>query len=218
MLIDKKISANQIQEMQSPLEQDLWAFFQVAKTATIEQLSEARKAGKTPEQAIEEIKILFDKEAIAPVTKALNFKAVKKAAYKLQGRLIFQGLPISIENRKGSVRSGVDADGHQWRIKMKMPYGYIRLTEGTDGDHVDCYVGENKESKRVYIIHQNHPDTGKYDEDKVMLGYNSAKEAKEAYLQQYDRPGFFGSMTTCNIDQFKEMLEKKKGKKLTTKK
>ncbi len=74
---------------------------------------------------------------------------------------------------------------------------------GKDKDHLDCYIGPNHEADTVYIVHQNDPVTGEYDEDKVMIGFDSEEEAKEAYLKQYDRPGFFGSIDKMSIDTFK---------------
>jgi hypothetical protein len=140
--------------------------------------------------------------------------------HKLQGRRKIHGLKVSIENRKGSTRSGVDKDGHEWSIKMHADYGRIRGSVGADGDLLDCYVGPNPESTRVFVIHQNDPTTGAYDEDKVMLGFDSPEEAKALYLKQYDRPGFFGSMEETDIDTFKEkaMAKKNHGKKLVIKK
>ena len=135
-------------------------------------------------------------------------------SHRLQGRCTFQGLPVSIENERGSYRQGIDNNGRVWRIFMRHPYGYIRATEGTDGDHVDVYIGPDKHSDRVFIVHQNDPDTGKYDEDKVMLGMRSPEEAKMAYLKQYDRPGFFGSMEEVSMATFKSMLKEKRGVKL----
>jgi len=129
------------------------------------------------------------------------------SGYKLHGRMIFQGLPISIENERGTMRYGVDKDNHEWSTFMHNAYGYIRLTEGTDGDHVDCYIGPARYSERVFVVHQNDPVTGKYDEDKIMLGFNSAITAKQAYLRQYDRPGFFGSMDEYSMDEFKQLLK-----------
>ncbi len=41
--------------------------------------------------------------------------------YKLQGHTTHQGLPIAIENAKGSVRKGVDPDGKKWRTVFKYP-------------------------------------------------------------------------------------------------
>lgn len=147
-------------------------------------------------------------------------KSLTWSGFPLQGRCKVHGLDISIENRKGSVRRGVDKDGHEWKTKMHYAYGYIRGTVGKDKDHLDCYIGPDKKSCKVFIVHQNDPVTGDYDEDKVMIGWNSAEEAKAAYLKQYDRPGFFGSMHTTDIDTFKKVVLDKKnhGKKLVIRK
>lgn len=136
---------------------------------------------------------------------------------KLEGRTVFQGLPISIENDKGSVREGVDkATGKPWRTVMKYPYGYVRLSEGADGEHVDCYIGPNENAKNAFVVHQNDPNTGKYDEDKVMLGWDNAEDAKKAYLAHYDNPKFFGTMEAIPMEKFKEkcLATKGNGKKI----
>lgn len=133
-------------------------------------------------------------------------KSLTWSGHELQDRYNFAGLKISVENKKGSTRSGKDKDGHEWHTFMHYDYGYIRGTEGTDGDHVDCYIGDNEDAENVYIIHQNDPVTNKYDEDKCMLGFDSLESAKTAYLKQYDRPGFLGSITTMSIDEFKDYV------------
>jgi hypothetical protein len=131
-------------------------------------------------------------------------KSLTWSGYPLQDRMKVQGMDISIENKKGSTRSGVDKDGHEWHTKMGYDYGYIRGTVGVDKDHLDAYVGPNPKSEIVYIVNQNDPVTGKFDEQKVMLGFNNEGEAKAAYLKQYDRPGFFGDILKMDIDTFKE--------------
>ena len=145
------------------------------------------------------------------VEKSLTF-----SGHKLQGRTAFRGLNISIENKKGTIRRGVDSDGHKWAIKMNYDYGYIRGTEGVDGDHIDCYIGDNIDAKNVYIIHQKIPGTDKYDEDKCMLGFDTLADAKAAYLKQYDKPGFFGGVDTVPFELFKQkvLMKKYHGKKL----
>lgn len=123
-------------------------------------------------------------------------------------------MDISIENKKGSIRKGTDPDGNLWETKFKFPYGYIRGSIGTDGDHVDCYIGPNKKSEKAFVIAQNFPNTGKYDEDKVMLGFNSGAEAKKAYDDHYDKKGFFGAMKQVSVDDLKELIISRKGKRL----
>jgi hypothetical protein len=171
-----------------------------------------------PEPGGKRISTLDDVSILSPETpeKSSTKKSLTWSGYPLQGRTKVHGMDISIENKKGSVRSGTDKDGHEWAIKMNYDYGYIRGTVGKDKDHLDVYLGPNPESETVYVIHQNDPVTGKYDEDKVMLGFDSAAEAKKAYLSQYDRPDFYGSMDVMDIENFKEKVfdEKSRGKRI----
>lgn len=162
------------------------------------------------------------KQDIPEIRKSIRLiiqKSLTWSGWKLQGRTKIHGMDISIENKKGSTRRGVDKDGHKWATKMHYDYGYCRGTVGVDKDHLDCYIGPDPESTKVFVIHQNDPVTGKYDEDKVMLGFSSATEAKNAYLKQYDRPGFFGSMDETDIDTFKAKVfsDEWKGRKVTFK-
>lgn len=131
----------------------------------------------------------------------------KSANRPLQGRLNFQGLEISIENRKGGVREGVDPDGNEWRTKMKYPYGYIRRTEGADEDHIDCFVGPVEDAENVYVVHIKDTKTDKYDEDKVMLGFDSKEEAEKAFCQHYDDPEkLYLDTTTMTMEDFKKKI------------
>ena len=134
----------------------------------------------------------------------------EKKAYTLQGKMDVQGLPISIENRKGSVRSGTDSDGNAWSIKMKHPYGYIRGTRGADGDPVDAYVGPDKEAPDAFVVHQRKDDGTGYDEDKVMLGFRNKAEAKAAYLAHYDDPKFLGPISKVSVERLKELVASKR--------
>lgn len=135
-------------------------------------------------------------------------------SHKLQGKLEFQGLPISIENKAGSSRHWYDphADEHG-TTKMKYPYGYVRGTLGVDGDEVDVFVGPDESSTKVFVVTQmKAPDFEDVDEQKVMLGFSSASSAKEAYLEHYTDSKFFGSMKELSVEQFKEKLKTHKGK------
>jgi len=131
-------------------------------------------------------------------------KNIKKSR-SLHGRMEFQGLQISIENRRGSLRQWYDPHNKEnGTTRMKYPYGYIRMTEGTDGDHVDCYVGPHKDAKTAYVVHQmKAPDFKTYDEDKVMLGFSSMEEARSAYLAHYNDKRFLGSIITMPMEKFK---------------
>jgi len=115
----------------------------------------------------------------------------------------FQGLQISIENRKGSVRSGVAPDGKKWSTKMTFDYGYARGTQGVDGDHVDVFLGPNPNAKMAYVVHtKKPPDFKVFDEDKCFLGFDSAEAAKKAFYANYDRKEFFGGMDAIAMPDF----------------
>ena len=67
-------------------------------------------------------------------------EAQKEAGNYKKGHIKIDGYDVTIENPKGSVRSGKDADGTPWSVTMNNTYGYIRGTEGVDGDHIDVYL------------------------------------------------------------------------------
>lgn len=129
-------------------------------------------------------------------------------AFKLQGHTTFAGLPISIENKKGTIRNGVGADGKPWSVKMPYDYGYIGRTKGADGDQVDCFIGHNPSSKFAYVVHQCKEDNkDTWDEDKVMLGFDSADAAIRAYRSAYTGVDLFQGMTVLSISHFKKKVK-----------
>lgn len=131
-------------------------------------------------------------------------------AYKLAGRLDFRGLPISIETKKGQIRKGVGVDGKEWKITMPFDYGYIRGTEGADGQYIDCFIGPNKNAEEVYVIHQcKEDDPTKYDEDKVMLGFSSLQDAIKAYKSAYVGVDLFQGSHTFNFTDFCDEIHNK---------
>ncbi|RYX84209.1 zinc ribbon domain-containing protein [bacterium] len=125
------------------------------------------------------------------------------SGYPLQGRLTFQGLRVSIEQKKGTYREEKAHVPPRWRTKMCCHYGYILGSEGVDGDHVDCFIGPNPDAARAYIVRQVRPDSGAFDEQKVMLGFDTVTEAKQMYLKHYDTPKFFGGIRAMGMEEFK---------------
>ncbi len=121
-------------------------------------------------------------------------------------RMFGENIVVNVENQAGTERVGVKSNGKEWRSKMKYDYGFISCVKGEDGEGLDVYLGPNQEAENVYIVHQNDPETGEYDEDKVMLGFDSKKQAKEAYLEHYDSPDFFGSITEQTFEEFEHLV------------
>lgn len=132
--------------------------------------------------------------------------AQKKAGnYKL-GHTTMQGLDVSIENPKGSVRSGTDEDGKAWESTMSSHYGYIKRSEGADGDHVDVFIGDNPDSQKVFVVDQVNPD-GSFDEHKVMTGFDSEQQAVDAYKANYTKGWKVGPVSEISMDDFKSWLK-----------
>ena len=141
---------------------------------------------------------------------AMGFNSMKEPSLKMlhagnykKGRLRFYGLEIAIENPAGTYRDA----GKKWRIADH--YGYIRGFKGADGDDVDCFVGGNVSSKKVYVINQSTADGITFDEHKVMLGYDTPQQAMLAYQLSYDQ-GWHGlsSMVEMSVKQLRFWLER----------
>ncbi len=136
-------------------------------------------------------------------------EAQKASGNYKKGHVTIQGLPVTIENARGSMRSGKSKDGKAWSVKMAHHYGYIKRTESDrDGDHIDVFIGPHPESEIVFIVDQLTPG-GRFDEHKCMLGFNSKEEAKQGYLDCYapDWKGL-GIVTPMTMNQFKDWIDK----------
>ena len=115
---------------------------------------------------------------------------------------MINGVPVVIEYPIGSQRPHKAG-----KTTMQAHYGYIDGTRGVDGDEVDVYVGPNEFAPYVYIVKQLRPNTGEFDELKLMLGFNSAKEAEEMYLKHYNDARFFGGIVPFDMPTLKRALK-----------
>jgi N12 class adenine-specific DNA methylase len=158
---------------------------------------------------ISESKHLFDAEQEVDINPT---EAQKSAGNYKKGHIKIDGYDITIETPKGSERSGVDTNGQPWSVTMNNTYGYIRGTEGVDGDHIDVFLSDNPAGGKVYIIDQMNED-GSFDEHKVMYGFNSALAAKRAYMKNYS-PGWkgLGKTTEVSKEVFNEWVKSSKRK------
>lgn len=135
-------------------------------------------------------------------------EAQKKAGNYKMGHIRLDGYNITIENPKGSVRRGTDSKGNAWENTLNNDYGYIRGTEGVDGDHIDVYLSDNPSEGNVFVIDQVNPQTREFDEHKVMYGFNSPEEAREAYLANFSEGwNGLGTITEVSKDEFKKWID-----------
>ena len=161
----------------------------------------------------------LDMAAHAAATSPLNdvappTDAQKEAGNYKKAHVRLHGLDISIENPVSSTRSGVDKAGQPWENTMQHHYGYIRGTVGADKDHIDTFIGPNHASDKVFMVDQVQPDSGKFDEHKVMLGFDSIEQARAAYQANY-APNWAGgrNVSETTVAGFKDWLASGKTKK-----
>lgn len=135
----------------------------------------------------------------------------KEAGNYRKGHVQVGIFDVTIENPKGSVRSGVDADGNKWSVMMNNSYGYIRGTEGVDGDHIDVFLSDDIDGwngSHAFVIDQYNED-GTFDEHKVMLGFNEADEAQSAFTSNYDKEWAEKRKLVCTpvtIEEFEKWI------------
>ena len=104
----------------------------------------------------------------------------RRENYK-KGHLNLSGLSFTLENAKGSTRRGKDADGEMWEVVMPSTYGYLKGTEGADGDQVDAYIGEDPQSERVWVVDQVDADSRSSTSTRAFLGFTSHAQVKATY-------------------------------------
>lgn len=162
------------------------------------------KREQTVQTAVEAASAQVNTEPTPAQAEAGNYK---------KGHVTIGEFDITIENPAGSVRKGVDADGKEWSTTMANTYGYIKGTEGVDGDHIDVFLHSDMDQwngRKVFVVDQTNRD-GSFDEHKVMLGFNDKDEAMTAYLANYDKtwanthPGLRISET--NIEDFNKWVQ-----------
>ena len=115
----------------------------------------------------------------------------------------FQGIPVHIENRAGELRHWESATGERGTTHMLCAYGEVVGTDGADGDGIDVYVGPDPKANTVYVVHQQNPETGVYDEEKAMLGFPSEEFALQVYRAHFNKPGFDVAVSPMGVEQFR---------------
>ena len=180
--------------------------------------AEVSVAGEASGKA--EIKSDLDAAAHEAATSPLNDRPhpsdeQKSAGNYKVGKIRLHGMDISIENPRGSVRSGVAPDGTRWENRLAHHYGYIRGSEGRDGDHLDVFLTDGAESAKVaWVIDQKNED-GTFDEHKIVVGPATEQEARDAYMANYAEGwSGIGAITSMPMEAFKAWaLDGKKKRK-----
>ena len=156
------------------------------------------------------------KNAIAE-TETEPTEAQKKAGNYKKGHLTFGGYDFTVETPKGVTRSGKDEKGKPWSVTMHDTYGYILGKIGVDGDHIDMFINDAADldtfDGNVCVVDQVNPETGEFDEHKVMYGYPDEAAATKAYLSNYSKGwkglGKVTSVPKATFDKWLESSDRK---------
>lgn len=179
-------------------------------TLTPEQIEARRKAAQVVTDTDDDGAVAAARarvDAAAAKTKTTPTIAQTEAGNFAKGKVRVQGLEISVENPKGSKRVAKDGS---WEVEMPGEYGYILGTKGKDKDHVDVTIGPNPKRDTVYVVDQIDPKTGKLDEHKTFLGFESQAQAEAAYDASFSDgsgPSRRGAVSAMPMDQFKAWLK-----------
>ncbi len=106
------------------------------------------------------------------------------AGNQRKGHIVIGGVPMTIENAAGSVRTDKHHNPPHWSVTMPADYGYAKRSQGADGDQVDVYLGpqaHNAPNLPVFVVDQRDAVTGAFDEHKVMIGYPSLASARTVF-------------------------------------
>lgn len=111
------------------------------------------------------------------------------AKYHKERRITWRGVPITIENPKGSLRHWEDDKGNPRTSEMQYNYGEVPGTVGMDDDPLDVVLGANLDAPTVYVITISfRPTYDRPDETKSFIGFTSENDALCATLLMYDDP------------------------------
>lgn len=149
-------------------------------------------------------------ETAAAEVEAKPTEAQKEAGNYKKGHVNVHGLDVAIETPRGKNRTGKNPDGTAWSNKSPAHYGYIKRTEGADGEQVDVYVGPELEAETVFVVDQVDPETGAFDEHKAILGAKDRKMAESIYKRGFsDKSGAkrMGGVKAMSVDEFKAWLK-----------
>jgi diguanylate cyclase (GGDEF)-like protein len=131
--------------------------------------------------------------------------AQKEAGNYQKGHITWNGLDITIENPAGSKRRP------EWPT-LVAHYGYLKRTEGADGEHVDVFINPDEASRTDSVVVIDQLQGGKkgagFDEHKVMLGFKDKAAAIAAYKANFTKGWHVGPAVEMTVDEFNAWLAK----------
>ena len=128
------------------------------------------------------------------------YELIRKASKAVVDTVDFHGVTLDIEFPIGNA---IGLSGEP----IEAAYGFIRGTEGADGDEIDIYLGPNKDSDLVVKIENVGKNSHKYLEDKWMLGFNTKQEVVSAFIKHKGYESL-GEVIITDASKFSAMFAK----------
>ena len=127
----------------------------------------------------------------------------------VQKHIDFFGMPVCVEIIAGGVKYSKSFHGEPYERTLKCDYGYFDGFTGSDGDYLDCYIGEQvlEPSCKVFVVKQMRPDGSAFDEHKVFIGFPSQGDAHECFKAHAFTVESDGGITGYTIDEFRKILK-----------
>jgi hypothetical protein len=122
---------------------------------------------------------------------------------ELLERIMYQNIPIAIENDEGSIRKWKNEKGESGKVQIFYKYGFIEGTKGVDNEEIDCFIGHNPYAPNVYVIRLGKDDF----EEKIMFGFDSQESARDAFLAHYQDQEYLGEIIEMPMWLYKDTLE-----------
>ena len=214
--IDKTQKAGQIVTPEKPADKEVTKkepqvtkeITKKAEEVVTKPVEEVAKLDK--EVTKKEVEVIKEKPAEKNITDPKPTDAQIEAGNYKKRKIAWNGLTISVENEANTFREGTDNDGETWKQKMHYDYGYINRTEDKDGDQIDIFMGPNLEAPTVFVVNQIDQGTGKFDEHKVMAGFDTKEDAIAGYSKNYEKGWKVGEVAEMSVDEFKEWAKEGK--------
>lgn len=139
--------------------------------------------------------------------------AVNKRLRKepLNEQIDFHGISITIEYHKGDQKPDkrdASLGIYDWGYTQYADYGFVnKTTSNEEGEGLDVFIGPNKDSTEAFMFPlMNRDDPTVLDEYKLLLGFDSAKEAL-AFAQMQYYSDMVGGLLRTSIEDIKQWAE-----------
>lgn len=93
------------------------------------------------------------------------------------------GRDVSYETEKGGTRRSKPGEPPWETNDFPADYGHVLGVKGADGDNLDLFNLRNGD--KHYVIDQRNPETGKFDEHKIMANARDLNDARDAYTKSF---------------------------------